>query len=156
MVMDTASQGYGVGSGGGAYFCAPVRPLAACGQAGADGRGALAFPLAYAQQGGCYWAVPVLPTYYQVTGLLAPHDPARKHNTQCQSSYSKWSSHVSSRFMLRLALSVDPVTHGMSLRRLLSCGKDTDIGSLGCHRDAESTSQMCMIPCNMRAGAAGA
>ena len=56
--------------GGGAYFYAPVRPLALCGHAGADERGALAFPVAFAPQGGCYWAVPVLPAYFQANGLV--------------------------------------------------------------------------------------
>lgn len=83
-MLDTPSQGYGVTSGsGGAFFYAPVRPLAACGHGGADERGALAFPVAFAPQGGCYWAVPVLPAYYQVSGSVEPHWPvARMHKAQ--------------------------------------------------------------------------
>ena len=65
--------------GGGAYFYAPLRPLAACSHAGADECGALAFPVAYAPQGGCYWAVPVLPAYCQANGLVGPNRLVRMH-----------------------------------------------------------------------------
>lgn len=70
--------------GGGAYFYAPVRLLAACGHAGADECGALAFPVAFAPQGGCYWAVPVLPAYFQANGLVEPHWLVCMHKAQQQ------------------------------------------------------------------------